>query len=175
MSHSKVNGACLVVVEYHFTEKGRRCIVHVKDNILGTLDGLKCAADEFFSRWRKNLDVYVIRNQTILYNTAHKAKVCITGRGKCHFDFLKTTFDQGLEEDDLLLFVHGASQGLVTIAQVHRRPNRRCALNLTWPLPIRQMYWGVWLVLGARIHDVKRVQARPHAKPTKSYVPLCRL
>ena len=66
--------------------------------------------------------MHVIGHQVLFDQGTAKVEIDLAGRGKAYLDFLEAQLHQHLKETALLRHGHGFDQRLVTITQVHRRP-----------------------------------------------------
>src|SRR5882724_10322269 len=90
------------------------------------------------SRLHEDLQPDVIGRAVFLDEAAVEGEFRVGRRGKADFDFLEAGFHERLEQLEFLADVHGHSERLVAIAQIHAAPDGRMGEDAVGPLPVGQ-------------------------------------
>ena len=130
---SDVDDTLLIRTEHHIPLQNAGRVVQVHDRLLGALDRLEGAGDEFLSSLRQHLDDDVVRDEPLVDQHSHEVEVGLAGRGKTDLDLLVTHRDEQLEHDALAFGTHRVDEGLIAIAQIDGAPHRRRRDDLGWP------------------------------------------
>ena len=138
LSRAYRNGlaAGLVHVEHLLAERRRGGVVDMHHCIFCAFQGLKRPRDQFFPSLGEHLNMHIVGHQIFLDQGPAKIKIDLAGRRKTHLDFLEAQFHQHLEKTALLRHGHGLDQRLVTVTQVHRRPQGRFLDTLVRPATV---------------------------------------
>ena len=146
--HGNGLAACLVHIEHLLTEGGRGGIVDMHDGVFCTLQRFKGPRDQVFPGLGQYLNVHVIGHQILFDQGTAKVEIDLAGRWEAHLDFLEAQLHQHLEEGAFLSHGHGLDQRLVTVTQVHRRPQGGFLDPLARPTSVGLVDNRKWLVFG---------------------------
>ena len=125
--------AVAVHAEHHLALQGRGGVIEVENHVLGPTDGLKGAADEVFPGLHQHLNGDVVGDVAALNELPTDLVLGLGGGGEANLNFFDADVQQGVEVFQLLLEVHGVNEGLVSVPQVHRAPDRRLGQHFVRP------------------------------------------
>lgn len=108
------------------------------DDVFGTPDRLKGAADQMLPGLDEDLDGHVVRDMAAFDQLAADSILRFGGGGKPHLDLLKAHIAESLKEFELFLHIHRIHQRLIAVPQVNAAPYRRFFDHPVRPLPVGQ-------------------------------------
>ena len=110
---------------HHSPLQLRGRVVQVNDGLVGAGDRLVGAFDQLRSALGEHLNPHVVGHQILLHELAAELEVRRRCRREADFDLLEAHLHQCLEHPPLARHVHRVDEGLVSVAQIHRAPQRR--------------------------------------------------
>ena len=111
----------------------------MNDNILSTLNSLKCFSDKMLSCLNKNLNCYIVGNVVVFNKLTADFVFCFRRTRKTDFNFLKAHIAKCVEKFELFFKVHRIDKCLVTVTKVNTAPDRCFCYSIVWPLSVRQI------------------------------------
>ncbi len=127
-----------VEAEDHPALQLRGRVVEVDDGPRRAGQRLEGALDQLLPALDQHLDGDVVGYQALLDDLALEVVVGLRGGGEPDLDLLEADLDQGVEQLQLALGIHGIDQGLVPVPQVDAGPARRPVALAIRPGPVGQ-------------------------------------
>ena len=133
-----VDDAGAIEAEHHPALQLGRGVVEVHDGPGRTHQRLEGPLDQLLAALHEHLDGHVVRDESLVDDLTLEVEVGLGGGGEPHFDLLEADVDQGAEQLQLALGVHGIDQGLVAVPQVDAGPTGRPVEVAVRPRPVGQ-------------------------------------
>ena len=109
------------------------------NDILCTLNCLKCLLDNMLSCLCQNLNRHIIRNQILLDQCTAELVFCLRSCRETNLDFLEAYTYQFFEKFKLLIQTHWNDQRLITITQIYAAPCWRL-IDILFVYPVCTLY-----------------------------------
>ena len=133
-------------IKDHISLQGGCGIVNMDNDILASLNSLKCSLDQMLSALDQDLNLDIIRNQISLNQCSQKIIFNLRSCRETDFDFLESQFHKQIEKFNLLFNNHWLDQCLIAVSQIDTAPDR-CLLDLfVRPLSLRIMNYRYSLI-----------------------------
>jgi len=128
-----------ILAEHHTPLQLGGRVVEVDDRLVCAFQRLEGAGDQLRPALHQHLQRHVLGHVALLDAPAGEIEICLRGRGEADLDFLETHLEEQQEHAGLAVMAHWVDQRLVTVAQVHRAPDRRLGDGLARPGTIRNI------------------------------------
>ena len=138
--------ALAVGLEHDLALQGRGRVIEVDDDLLGALDRLERALDEFRAALGQNLDRDAVGDRAALDDRADEIEVGLRGGGKGDLDLLEPHADKESEHAVLAVDAHRLDERLVAVAKIDRAPDRGLVDDPRRPLAVGQDDWRIGAV-----------------------------
>ena len=137
--YRNIDNARHILFKYDLALKSRCGIVKVYYNVLCALYSLKGLFDKMLAALHKHLNCHIVRNIIPVYKRAENFIFRLRCGRKADLDFLYADVYKRFEHLKLLLKVHGVYKSLISVAEIHRAPNRRLFYGLGRPSSVRNV------------------------------------